>query len=320
MKRLCLACVTVGIWVLALAVTSGAQKNVLQVPHEYPTIQAAVDAASPGDHIRVAAGVYMENVQITTSDLRLEASNRVVIDGTGLLGPGVRIAGTAAQPLSGVELAGFEIRDFEQGIVVEQAVAVMIHRNYIHHNEDKVAPFIPLTDGVGIDLRTVRFSKLSENFVHRNGGGGIHLRLGSTRNVVRGNRVDDNGGQFTNRDSSGILVTGNLSDNNDLLENEVIANNGWGIFITRPTGLPLTGTLVAQNRVHGNMRAGISVMGSVVSGNAVLQNNATGNSIGGITTSPCYPFDLFDDAPINNTWARNHGTAPAGLECATCVK
>ncbi len=94
----------------------------------------------------------------------------------------------------------------------------------------------------------------------------------------------------------------------------MVGNNGWGIRIARPANSPLTGTLVAQNRVHGNARAGITVMGSAVAGNTIVQNNVTGNSIAGITTSMCYPFDLFDDTPINNTWARNQGTAPDGMQ------
>ena len=55
-------------------------------------------------------------------------------------------------------------------------------------------------------------------------------------------------------------------------------------------------------------------MGSAVAGNTIVQNNVTGNSIAGITTSMCYPFDLFDDTPINNTWARNQGTAPDAMK------
>ncbi|HUG17283.1 MAG TPA: right-handed parallel beta-helix repeat-containing protein, partial [Thermomicrobiales bacterium] len=99
------------------------------------------------------------------------------------------------------------------------------------------------------------------------------------------------------------------SDQNAILENAVLDNSGWGIVLTRPPGLPLTGTLIAQNRIHGNARAGIALMGSAVSGNLILQNNATGNSVAGYTLAPCYPFDLFDWFGVDNTWHANQGNA-----------
>ena len=46
------------------------EENVLKVPRDFATIQAAVDAANPGDIINVAAGVYNENVVIVTSGFR----------------------------------------------------------------------------------------------------------------------------------------------------------------------------------------------------------------------------------------------------------
>ncbi|MGI9610561.1 MAG: hypothetical protein ACR2NL_09750, partial [Acidimicrobiia bacterium] len=45
---------------------SGATRN---VPGEYPTIQAAVDAADPGDLVLVDRGVYRESVQVNTPGL-----------------------------------------------------------------------------------------------------------------------------------------------------------------------------------------------------------------------------------------------------------
>jgi hypothetical protein len=55
------------------------------VPSEYPTIQAAVDAAQPGDLIRIAPGLYHEEVVIPAAkkDLVLRGldRNRVILDG-----------------------------------------------------------------------------------------------------------------------------------------------------------------------------------------------------------------------------------------------
>jgi pectin methylesterase-like acyl-CoA thioesterase len=48
------------------------------VPREYPTIQAAVDAANPGDLIRIAPGTYREQVVVPQSkhDLVLRGADR----------------------------------------------------------------------------------------------------------------------------------------------------------------------------------------------------------------------------------------------------
>ena len=54
-----------------------------QVPAEYPTIQAAVDAADPGDLILIERGVYREAVDVTTPGLTIRGVDRndVIIDG-----------------------------------------------------------------------------------------------------------------------------------------------------------------------------------------------------------------------------------------------
>jgi hypothetical protein len=78
----------------------------LHVPGDFPTIQAAVDAAGPGDLILVEAGTYKETVRVTTAGLTIRGVDRnaVVIDGE-------------------FERAnGFEI--FEDGVVVENMTSM----------------------------------------------------------------------------------------------------------------------------------------------------------------------------------------------------
>jgi hypothetical protein len=53
------------------------------VPQDYPTIQAAVDAADPGDLVLIDRGVYLEEVEVTTPGLTIRGvdRNEVIIDG-----------------------------------------------------------------------------------------------------------------------------------------------------------------------------------------------------------------------------------------------
>ncbi len=53
------------------------------VPDDYPTIQAAVDAAKPGDLVLIERGIYRESVDVGTPGLTIRGvdRNEVVIDG-----------------------------------------------------------------------------------------------------------------------------------------------------------------------------------------------------------------------------------------------
>jgi len=63
--------------VLAATVTSRAA--VIHVPADYPTIQAAVDAAKNHDTIRIAAGVYTNQVVVANKNLTLSGAPGVVL-------------------------------------------------------------------------------------------------------------------------------------------------------------------------------------------------------------------------------------------------
>ncbi|MBF0525708.1 MAG: hypothetical protein HQK56_11500, partial [Deltaproteobacteria bacterium] len=58
--------------------TVDAQARVIQVPAQYVSIQAAVNAASRGDTIEVAAGVYLESIVFMGND-----NSGITIKGVG---------------------------------------------------------------------------------------------------------------------------------------------------------------------------------------------------------------------------------------------
>src|SRR5437879_5657050 len=64
--------------VLASAVSGSAV--VLHVPADYPTIQGAIDAATSGDQIRIAAGTYTEQVVIARKNLKLIGESGAVLE------------------------------------------------------------------------------------------------------------------------------------------------------------------------------------------------------------------------------------------------
>jgi plastocyanin len=67
--------------------------EVLRVPTEHPTIQAAVHRADPGDLVLIDPGVYEEAVEVTTPFLTIRGvdRNRVILDGDFRLPAGIRV-------------------------------------------------------------------------------------------------------------------------------------------------------------------------------------------------------------------------------------
>jgi parallel beta-helix repeat protein len=284
---------------------AAAAPHVLRVPEDFSTIQAAVDAAGPGDIVQVAAGTYNENVVITTSGLRLRGTAGSAVDGTGLTGIGIHVLGSTGSPTTGVEIMGFEVRNFERGVVLENVEHSQVHLNEVHNNGDKVPDALFLSEG--IVLINADFNAVTNNSTHDNGHDGIQLTRGSSGNLIHANRTRDNGWQTlpTPKVGCGINVAGVGAANNDnhIVENEVLDNH-WGILLTG--AVASSGNRIAQNRVHGHARAGIAILGPS-NGNFVLQNNATGNGLNDPPLGPSTTFDLFDLPPVNNTWERNQG-------------
>jgi hypothetical protein len=89
--------------------TTLADDGVIDVPADHDTIQAAVDAAQPGDLVLIAPGVYEEAVAVTTDDLTIRGVDRndVILDGGFELDHGFFVLGA-----NGVAIENLTTRNF----------------------------------------------------------------------------------------------------------------------------------------------------------------------------------------------------------------
>lgn len=145
---------------LALALALPASAATLRVPADHPTIQAAVDAAGPGDVIQVAKGSYAEAVVIDgRSQLTLRGKARPVLDGQGTATP-LTIRGSQQIVVDGL---AFENAP-ERLVLVEDSSAVTIQRSTFEDTVD---------EGRGIQAYRSTSLVVQKNVFQRIAGDGV---------------------------------------------------------------------------------------------------------------------------------------------------
>ena len=121
--------------IVTLMVYRSVRAATLIVPDDYPTIQAAIDAASPGDTILVRPGTYFENLTLNKPivlsaeffDADDPTHNATIIDG-GISSPVDTIvipSGVSPMPT----IRGFVIRNGSDGILIRSES--IVEYNYL---------------------------------------------------------------------------------------------------------------------------------------------------------------------------------------------
>jgi parallel beta-helix repeat protein len=210
------------------------------------TIQAAVDAAMPGDTVVVPPGTYRESVLIDKSDLTLRGSSGAVIDAHGFsngirVGSGEETPGPAGFPvcpplaLRNVTVEGLTVQGAaDNGIFLIGVDGFRVRGSrYLGNQEYGVFPRCS-TDGL-VD------GNLAE------GANDTGIYVGNDTSVtVTGNRAVGNTSGFEVENSSSVVVRGNRA-----------SGNTAGILVFVLPGLPRTTTdrvLVEGNVVTRNNR------------------------------------------------------------------
>jgi hypothetical protein len=282
------------------------------------TINAAVAAAAPGDTIKVAEGVYREDVVITKS-LYLVGSGYATtsVEARGKSN-GFFIDGTAASPAAGVgavSITGFTVRDAKyEGILAASATGITITNNRVIANNTSEV------DGTCVGLPAFETNEASDC------GEGIHL-MGVDHSIVANNISEGNSG--------GMLITDETGPNySNLITQNVVVSNGVACGITLashgPAALahPVGGisfgvfnNTVSKNRASYNGLkngggAGIGMYspgpGAVNYGNVAIQNLLVGNGLPGVAmhnhaSVPGAPPIVFRDNSVIANEIRGNG-------------
>jgi parallel beta-helix repeat protein len=242
----------------------------IEVPKDYSTIQAAINAAAPGDLILIAPGTYKENLTVRKSIELRGTDTGVIVDGSR-----ARSAPTILiQRTRDVVIQNLEITGGRRGIQVERSRDVIIKNNLIQKNrrqgilvtensqgtqiiENRILDIAPDEGNVlgnGIILNGDKNAQVLKNFITRSAWSG--LRLLSAVAHIEGNTFEEN--QYY-----GIEIWPNWVDSPDVpsqatvLTNTLKSNVRAGIFITEESiatieGNQIFGTLKDRDSQYGH--------------------------------------------------------------------
>lgn len=194
------------------------------VPDQWPTIQSAIDASAAGDIVLVAAGDYLECIELRGRALTLASlagPDRTLIHGQDACTVLTIQRGEGRDTrVEGFTLRGGRDAQHAGGVHIEGA-APTLRDNIVEDNVGgPLGHGISVVDSQGALLQAnrVRFNRSLPGAHGAGGGGGIGVHGG--RAQILGNRIGANltahssGGGLLLRDVSAILVQGNQIDGN----------------------------------------------------------------------------------------------------------
>jgi len=274
----------------------------IYVPDNYPTIQAAVNAANPGDTIIVRAGTYIENTDVGKDHLTIRSESGAETTIVQAANPndhvfeittnyvtvtGFTVTGASSSWMAGIILCIANHCEILNNTVVDNCYGIALSSssgNFISNNTAK-------GNVHGIHLfSSSNNNSLSHNNVMNNSGFGIYL-LASHDNTVCNITATNNSEGVYLESSLGnrlynIVATSNIvgidlcysSNNNDVAYNTISMSSLTGIYLRASSG----NNTLTNNTVLNNWY-GIYLDSS--SNNAIYLNNFINNTSGNVVSS-----------------------------------
>ncbi len=299
----CVVVISAGLALPSSAVDANADEIVVST-----TIQAAVDAARPGDKVRVPTGTYRENVLVTKNNISIEGGPGAVMDGTGLAGDtGITVTPTAsATRIDGFRLSGLQIQNYrENGVLLVSVDKFRIsHGKYT--NDDQYGIFPVLSSKGLIELN------------HVSGANDTGIYVGQSADVlVKRNHVSDCTVGIEIENSSNIEVRDNTAIENSV---GIFVDVLPGLDVTATTGVKVTGNVLSRNNrpnpvtdlsdLLSQLPSGIGLLNLGGDSVIVMDNIATQNQSAGIVVAQLPPAiaaldPRIDPFPDNNQIREN---------------
>ena len=217
--------------VLAIGIAPASQVNAgetLTVPGDYPTIQMAVDAASPGQQIEVAAGEWKGADLWQPVKIKGEGSETRIVEGVTLFDEGFAIYSV------GTEISHMKIENTAFGVFVTLD-ANDVKLSHIEFSGCEVCVF---SEGDGLSVTHSKF-ELGEGYGLSDNAGGISI-VGSN-GVFAHNEIEISLNGFVRAAAAIGLFGFGLLANDNLIEHNRIT---WSIPNTSST---LSIPIVASN-------------------------------------------------------------------------
>jgi len=287
------------------------------VPSEYLTIQAAIDAADPGDHVVVDSGSYPEYITFRGKSISVESANGAAL--TSIIGtssddtPAVTFA--TAETTSSI-LDGFTINNQREGGTKSRGIYVssasptikncVVEGNSIV-NADGGGLYA--TGGAPVTADTTIGTSTYPNSARY--GAGVYVTSGASPEMTGGGvmyntSVNSGAGIYSN--GCALVLTDCSVDSNQV--SLIGSYDAGGIYLNGASACAtITGGSVDSNR--GRYGGGIYVNGSTaarplsISG-ASISSNTSGNQGGGIRLA-----SITNTVTISNS-SISLNTAPSG--------
>ena len=278
-----------------------ADSEVITVPAEQPTIQAAVDAASPGDLILISPGTYNEAVDVTTDELTIRGldRNEVILDGNFELDNAIRVVGANGVAVENLTTKNYTKNGiFFTGVVGYRASYITTYR----------------TGDYGIYAFDSMKGQLDHSYASGSPDAGVYIGECFPCDAVIDGLVSE---------YNGLGYSGTNSGGNLLIVNSIFRNNRAGIVPNSGSYelcYPERETTIVGNIVYSNNQPDTPAIDVAIlaMGNGILSAGGNRNDIErnlvydhdktGIGLVPFLEDDPNDDMPTKDEW---------DIDCAT---